>query len=220
MKKYILIPIVIISLVLVSSVLNASSAIPTKQIQEGFDNIKANLEKLKPNEAALLVEGDDIQISVKRFIFYKSSLELINSLQSEEEKKLHLSDNEIIDVLVAEDLAVQYAKGLGLTASEQEIEDVIELERKNLKQNNDPDNDLVREFMANRIRITGLTEDEFWKSDEAKKNYEKSILLGKLVTKLIEDGTIKDMNEFNIFKKELLESKKKRLQINWSVLQN
>lgn len=43
---------------------------------------------------------------------------------------------------------------------------------------------LVKEIMINRIRITGLSEDEFWKSDEIRDGYQESAMLANLYDQL------------------------------------
>lgn len=217
MKKKFL-PIMIGLGVLVGSasvIYSQSSVSPSlaDKIKAGFDAIQASLNEQKAKtDAPLLVEGEGIRIDAERFIFYKKNLELIHSLQ----KGPMLTDSQIIDEMIKKELAVQYAKKLGFKVSPQEIDEVVRFERESLK-NADSDSDFVKELMKNRIRITGMTEDEFWNSDLVRNHYEESLLIAKLASHIAE-GKINGITNLNEFQNELLASSKNKLKINTAAL--
>ncbi|TJY40856.1 hypothetical protein E5161_16185 [Cohnella pontilimi] len=163
-----------------------------------------------------LVEGDGIRIMPEEFFLYKSGVALGN--QQPGLSKINVTDEQIVENLIMGQLTVRYAKKLGLTVSPKELDKEISFQRDSLKQasNDNP----VKQVMAKRIEQSGLTEDEFWRSELIRRKYEESILKGKLYTKLIQDGTIKsgDGSEFGEFQKKLLAEKKEKLTINWSTV--
>lgn len=226
-KKFLSIMVGVFAAVLVTgSVIYSQSTIPKEQIKEGFDEIQLSLESGKMNRnlaaSSPVVVGDGIEITRDRFVFYKKSSELLSSLENNNNsllKQAAQSDDDIINELIKSDLTVQNAKNLGLEATDQEINNAITAEKAALNDPDlDPDNYLVKELMSNRIRITGLTEDEFWNSEETRYGYEKAILLGKLFDQLVKEGKINDISEFNEYQNQLLEASKDKLEINYSVI--
>ncbi|WP_438351250.1 hypothetical protein ACP8HI_11740 [Paenibacillus sp. FA6] len=200
-KKYISISAGLFAVLLTGSLLYSQSINPKEKVKNGFDSSQASLP---------LVVGDGIEITADRFILYKKNAELVQT---------PLSDDEIINELIKKELSIQYAENLGLEVVAQEIDDVIAYERAALNDPNlDPDNNVVKELMSNRIRITGLTEDEFWNTEETRYGYESAIFLGKLFEHLVEEGNIKDMTEFNEFQIGLLNDSQDKLQINYDVI--
>jgi hypothetical protein len=164
-----------------------------------------------------LVEGDGIRIMPEEFLLYKSGVDLSN--QQPGVSKMNVTDAQIVDNLITEPLTVQYAKKLGLTVSSEEIDKEIAFQRNSLIQA--PKDNPIKELMVKRIKLNGLTEDEFWGSELVRTKYENTILVGKMFTKLVADGTFKkqsDGSEFTKFKEELLHANKDKLSINWSTI--
>lgn len=165
------------------------------------------------------MQGENVRITIRDFIFYKSNLELLYRLQ---DKAFTLTDEELIDAMLQQRLTVQYAKQAGLTATEQEqeIDEVIAQEREVLydSQISAVNKDIIKEIMDNRIRITGLSEEDFWNSEDVKKSYEDAILLGKLYSQLLQEGKIQNAEDFVQFQNELLQKAKKSLKIHRELL--
>ena len=211
-KKLLLLVFLIAAVFLVSTSIYADGKV---SIHDLFNQIKIKQDQQKQ---AVLVQGDGFQIDAKQFVFYKSNLEMIAQLENQ--PKIVLSDDQIIDNLIIEELTAQYAKQQGITASAQEISDEISKERaalhdpKNVDpKNGNTKNKIVFEIMKNRIRITGLTEDQFWQSAEIRGSYERAILIGKLYVKLQSEGKIKSMQDFQTFKSNLLEQNRSKVKI-------
>jgi hypothetical protein len=220
-KKFVGIVLGLLLVLAVSaSAIYADAPFSKKEIATGFDKIKENLEQAQNLSASVVAEGDGIQIPTQDVVFYKNALKLVNSLQNNKaaEAQAQLSDDQIIDILISKELAAQQAYNLGLNVSSEEVDQVIANERKALDMKDDPANDYVRELMANRIRITGLSEDEFYKSESVRTKYAKEIVIGKLYTKLLEDGTVTNPQEFQQYEQDLLNSRKGDFSINSAAL--
>ncbi|MBP2002393.1 hypothetical protein J2Z69_003466 [Paenibacillus shirakamiensis] len=222
-KKYITMMMGLFALLLTSSVIYSQSNSSKEQIKDGFDEIQSSLEKEKLNSNlranSPLVEGEGIRITTDTFIFYKKSSELVSGLQNNVVKQRPQSDDDIIKELIKSELTALHAKKLGLKATSQEINGVITSERAALHDSNlDPDHDLVKELMSNRIRITGLTEDKFWNSEDTRVGYEKAILIGKLYDRLLKKGTIKDVADFDKYQTGLLNDSQGKLKINYDAI--
>ncbi|WP_019537607.1 hypothetical protein [Paenibacillus ginsengihumi] len=215
-----------LSLLLIGSAFASNLSTSTVEIiSSSFDSLKAKLDQEQNNKLASavpLAQSDDFQISKQDFVFYKSNMEMIKKLQNQQSlNSSSISDDALINEMLTKEITVSHAKKLGLKVSPQEIEEVIEVEKSAL---NDPsitgeNNEIVREIMKHRIRITGLSEDEFWKSDKIKNEYEKALLMGKLFDKLVEEGKIEnDGASFGAYQKELLNNYKGKVTINKSIL--
>jgi hypothetical protein len=166
-----------------------------------------------------LVEGDGIRIMPEEFELYKANIKEVNNQPNA--TPMTVSDEQIIDNLIIDKLLVQYAKKFDIVVSPSEIDKEIAFQRDSLEKA--PNDNPIRELMANRIKRSGLSEDAFWDSELVRTNYENSILVGKMFTKLIADGTIKrvgDGSEFAKFREELLAKNKQNLKINWSTVKN
>lgn len=187
-------------------------------IQQTFHTISN-----EPIADELLVEGENVEISLERFIFYKHNVELINELN-----KLNgyegkpFSDRELIYELIKKDLTVQYAKEQGIEVSEDEVTNYIEEQRKWLYDPNVPGENkkIVQELMANRIKLTGLTEDEYWKSEDTRLEYEKVLYIHKVIGELMEQGKVKAPADFERFQDELLQKHQDKFEVNWSLIRS
>lgn len=68
--------------------------------------------------------------------------------------------------------------------------------------------------MDQRIKLTGLSEEEFWDSDLVFKEYEKTLYIDKLYNKLIGEKVINDIQGFEEFQINLLKEYKNSHSIN------
>ncbi|MDR6550938.1 SurA N-terminal domain-containing protein [Paenibacillus qinlingensis] len=143
--------------------------------------------------------------------------EMINKFSK---NKATIEDNVLVDDMIKKELLVKQAKKAGIQVSAEEVSNLIKRERAAIDNTNylDENTETVKEIMKNRIRITGLSEDDFWNSNEIKTEYEKAILSGKLYDQLTQQGKIKSIQEFENFKDDLLNKSKSSLTIN--TLQN
>lgn len=214
--------IVLVSLLGLGSIIQAETDVPKKEIGIEFDRIKENMDNIKVTTdknglEVPLVQGSDFTISKKRFAFYKNNIEMIKKLNGDGSAT---EDSTLINDMIKKELAYSYAKSIGLSVSTEEVNNIIDKERMAVDDPNDTDknNETVKEIMKNRIRISGYSEDEFWKSNDIQKEYEKSILLGKLYNYLKSKGQISNVGDFNSFQETLLTKEKSDIIINSSSL--
>ncbi|RUT29697.1 hypothetical protein EJP77_12795 [Paenibacillus zeisoli] len=195
--------------------------VPKETIKREFADLKKSLDEPQDSMPKLVI-GKNIEISQKQFKFYKRNYELTGELTSNQQgitSQSKLNDSDLIDNLVKEELAVNYAKTLGITVSEEEISEEVSRNQEAIDNpDTDKGNELIKELMKNRIKITGLTKEQFWKSKETRYEYEKEIFLGKLGIKLIEEKKINESSEMNAFGDSLLADYKKQNTINYDAL--
>ncbi|RIX51211.1 hypothetical protein D3P08_17190 [Paenibacillus nanensis] len=179
-------------------------------IEKAFHEMKSKKDRV----SGYVAEGPDIKITQERFLFYKANLELQNELHPATSSLM--TDGEMLDVLIKKELAVLDAIKRGIAVTESEIEEAIRYQRDTLEHATGEDGEFVQDLMKNRIRMTGMSEDQFWTSELIKDEYRKSIYLGKIFTALKSEGQIHDMKGFAKYEDDLLQSQRETLVINLS----
>lgn len=198
-------------------------------IKNAFDslqtqNVTNSLIAEKP-----LVDSKNFKIYSSDFNFYKKNVDLLQELNNISNTQgvtanvsndTYLTDTILIKQLIKEKLAIEYAKKIKIFVTDQELNNIIEKEKKALYDVNveGQNKELVQELMSNRIRITGLTEEEFWKSEKTKQQYSDSIYLSKLYNTLYQKGEIKDTEDFDKFQDNLLNKNINEYKINQNLL--
>lgn len=186
----------------IASAITAKQTYDQAAIKHGFDEIELKVNQQRFMEAQKTELGS-WTVTPEQFLFYKLNLQLFHTIQNTLDS---MPDDELLlDNLLKEKLVAQKALELGITVEDQEVENYI-AEQKNLYEQFVPENqDIAYDFMKNRIRITGLSEEEFWSSSALRNKYYEALLGSKLMMKLLEDGTLDKPEQFNSYKQELLE---------------
>lgn len=166
----------------------------------------------------LLVRGKGIQISLNQFEFYKQSIPFTNQIREMEGyETVTLSDEEIIDLLIERALTEQYAEKSGIEVNDQELNERIEIDKQAIIK---VGNELPgMRILEERVRITGLTMEQFYDSEEVRDVYRQGIMITSLQNKLMADRTITEPKQFEIFQKNLVSEHKPDLHIDLSLLQ-
>lgn len=160
----------------------------------------------------ILVAGEGIQIPTERLHTYKSNAELAASINQQPDAIR--SDEAIIDRLIAVELTANYARDEGITVSDSEIDEMVQVQKMALSQakKDDP----IKAVMENTIAAAGLAEDDFWSSAETRSRYETAILISKLGQKLAGDAIEEEVAfDMDAFQQELLLKHKDKLIINY-----
>lgn len=218
-KRFIIISFIVL-LVAVSSSLYASATdkdlVTHEQkqlIENAFDELKDQNNSMSKSNFAIS-EGD-IEISKSEFDFYKVNIKLINQLNATLDNSSYKiaslpTDQDLIDEMLKKRISVQHAKETGITVTEGEVKEVINREENMLNSEDvDAQNQaIIREIMDQRIKLTGLSEEEFWDSDLVFKEYENTLFIDKLYNKLIGEKVINDIQGFEDFQNNLLKEYK------------
>ncbi|MBJ6359875.1 hypothetical protein ACFOQM_00870 [Paenibacillus sp. GCM10012307] len=191
---------------------------PHLRIRNGFDQLKVRLDELERQspKPPPLVQGKGIEIERKEFLFYKFNVHLTNSLR---EEPLDIPDGaELLDQMVKKRLYVQQAIERGITVPDTEVDDFISVQQDMLG-SYEPDNkedQLLAEVLRNRIRITGLSDEEFWQSDAIRQEYRAVFLAGKHSDAIVSDGTVQDRSGIDAYIDDLFKKLQRKLTYNIS----
>lgn len=174
-----------------------------------FDELKDQNSSM--DKSNYIISEDDIEISKSEFDSYKVNIKLMNQLNAtsdnSSDKTANLpTDQELLDEMLKKRISVQHAKEIGITVTEGEVKEVINREKSMLNSEEvDAQNQaIIREIMDQRIKLTGLSEEEFWDNDLVFKEYEKTLYIDKLYNKLIGEKVINDIQGFEEFQNNLL----------------
>lgn len=192
-----------------------------KIIEKTFDTIAKEFNNKSVSKDQIIASVDDYKVTYERFLFYKLNLEMFDSL-TEAKSNSTLSNAELINNLLQKAVTVQEAKKLGINVSPEEVEEAIN-DQKELLYNTDYTGDnkeLIQEIIKKRIEITGLSEEDFWRSEQVFNDYEESLYMSKLFELLLSKGEIQQINEFTSYQKKLLEEKYSSIKMNTSVLES
>jgi hypothetical protein len=175
---------------------------------------------------ALLVKGDSIHISKQEFDFYKANVEMVtklNQLQQGTGASVDVgTDSQLLNQLLKKELAVQYAKKIGITVSEQEMTEMVETEKNRLYDSalasKGNDQKLIQQIMKSRAALTGQSEQEFWDSEQIKQQYGKTMYMSKLYDELFKKGQIDGPAAFDAFQDKLVQEQQGHYTINTQLL--
>lgn len=221
-KKYLLIPAAgVCVLAMTLSIVSASSSNSNSElISQSFDEMKVTFDKIGAVQNQNLASFDTLKVDVEDFVFYKANAQLVAKLKNTEVP----SDQFLIDNMLKDKLTAYEAMQQGITVSDEEVQKEIDFQRdvfENQMDLSSPEVQDVYDMMKNRIRITGLSEEEFWKADFVKQGYKEAILEGKLMNSLRgDDRTLETIEDFQKYKEELLTKYKDKISLNLDLLNN
>jgi hypothetical protein len=176
-------------------------------ISDLFAEIKLKMEHPPiDNNQVLVTYKSENYIIAKEFVLYKANMEGIAKING---VSFHKTNKEILDEILGNKLFYQYAVDQGYTVSMKEIEDHIEEMRHALFVSDKQQE--VKEFIAHIVNLTGLTEEEYWKSPEVIQAFRELLIENKL----FKNGFLHDIASF---KKELISKNKNSLHINKKLL--
>ncbi|MCM3130371.1 SurA N-terminal domain-containing protein [Paenibacillus provencensis] len=221
-KKYLLIPAAgVCVLAMTLSIVSASSSNSNSElISQSFDEMKVTIDKIGAVQNQNLASFDTLKVDVEDFVFYKANAQLVAELKNTEVP----SDQSLIDNMLKDKLTAYEAIQQGITVSDEEVQKEIDFQRdvfENQMDLSSPEVQDVYDMMKNRIRIIGLSEEEFWKADFVKQGYKEALLEGKLMNSLRgDDRTFETIEDFQKYKEELLTKYKDKISLNLDLLNN
>ncbi|GGD47560.1 hypothetical protein [Paenibacillus nasutitermitis] len=202
--------VALVALILITTIAFAvSNRSKTSSTDESIETASSSSSKEKTN-ADTVAEVGGMAINHEHFIIFKANFLLLNAVQKNDPIP---SDRELLNQLIMEGLVVEQATQQGITATGEEINEVIQYERKTFEtfKPTNKDQEAALEFMKNRIKISGHPEDEFWESDIIKEATRRSVLSGKYMSESIANGTFKDVDGFMAYQQKQFDGVKDQI---------
>ncbi|CAM3508225.1 MULTISPECIES: SurA N-terminal domain-containing protein [Paenibacillus] len=203
----------------IPAIKNASYTEDTRRlVRETFDSIQSIQERIRNQGlSSWMIKTDEVRISLAEYVLTMKSKELIHALNPLTEKPSNEkpsnekpsnekpSDEEVLRHMITEALTVHHAKEIGITVTPEEVRDVIDLQMRAMK-DTDPKTSaeqLTLYIMEQRIRITGLSEEDFWNSEELYSAYEAAIYMNKLRRHILADEDLNGMESYEALQAKL-----------------
>lgn len=174
----------------IPAIQNAAYTEDTRRlVRNTFDSIQSIRNKIR-NEglSPWMVETEEVRISLAEYVFTLKSKELIHALNPLAVKP---SGEEVLRHMITEALTMHYAKQIEITVTPEEVRDVIDVQMRAMKVTGPKTSaqQLTLYIMEQRMRITGLSEEDFWNSEELYSAYEAAIYMNKLRGHILADKT-------------------------------
>lgn len=184
-------------------------------VRDTFDSIQSIQHQIRNQELSpWKIKTDEVRISLAEYVFTMKSKELIHALNQWNEKP---SGEEVLQHMITEALTVHHAKQTGITVTQEEVRDMINMQMRAMKDTGPKTSaeQLTLYIMEQRIRITGLSEEDFWNSEELYSAYEAAIYTNKLMGHILADEDLKGMDSYRALQAELYTDfwKKHRIQV-------
>lgn len=185
-----------------------ASASPQISIDNLFREMDAELNKQKIiSDSAEIANVQGVKITALDFRQYKANVNFVEKSNGQLTNKTEL---DLLNEMIKRELTVQYALDNGISVSEDEISIYIDEIRKALK---DAPNE-AKEVQRNLIKKSGLSEEEYWRSEDTRNLYRRWILINKLIEQKYISGEFKTPEDFNAFQETLLTKFRNKIQIN------
>ncbi|BBI32403.1 SurA N-terminal domain-containing protein [Cohnella abietis] len=204
-KKLKYLSIVAIIIAVTATVATSVFASSPISIDSLFSGMKANLSK--PGD---LPDGNVIAKVGSKEITYKEFRENSENVKMFEKKagaSLNRSNNDILNDMIKKQLTVQYAIEKGIVVSDEEVQSYANEQREALQTVSEE----AKEALKNLINISGLSENEYWKSDVLLSKYRNWIIINKLIES---DNSLYTLEAFNSFQESLLKNSSQNVDID------
>lgn len=150
---------------------------------------KVQEHKNDPDRAKIVAKIDGKEISKQYFDNIKTSFE--NNRPGEK-----ITDDQVLNEIATKEALLAEANKLGLTVSREEtIKNMADI-RKQFEDSPD-----ARQQLENYIDGTGMTEDQYWASEDTINTYQKAFTIAKLKNEILKnvdpDQKVKQWDDYN-----------------------
>ncbi|WP_068777782.1 SurA N-terminal domain-containing protein [Paenibacillus sp. FJAT-26967] len=153
--------------------------------------------------------GPDVRITTTAFDKLKKDVDLAYQMQGAQN---NLTDEQILDLMLRDELFVRYGQKLGVKVKEAEVKKVIEQQREALKQAGAQAEQLQEMLYKN----SGLTAETYWTDFSTVNQYAKYLLQEKTIEYLVKKGELKTQEDLQALQEKLLAEVKPELRVNFA----
>ncbi|MVP02541.1 SurA N-terminal domain-containing protein [Paenibacillus lutrae] len=153
--------------------------------------------------------GPDVRITATAFDKLKKDVDLAYQMQGAQN---NLTDEQILDLMLRDELFVRYGQKLGVKVKEAEVKKVIEQQREALKQAGAQAEQLQEMLYKN----SGLTAETYWTDYSTVNQYAKYLLQEKTIEYLVKKGELKTQEDLQALQEKLLAEVKPELRVNFA----
>ncbi|MCM3745655.1 hypothetical protein M3193_16125 [Sporosarcina luteola] len=206
-KRWMLPTAAVLFLILCSTPIVFSNYVSISDFFESKDKKTAAIDDSK-----IVVESDMFTITLKQFVDFKENKRFIHELNN---IPFTLTDREMLDLLIEDELLLLEAKTHGIVVTEQEVFEYAEQTKQTIAESNDVIMTQINEELAKRL---GVTAEEYFTHPSTLKQYESMLTSNNYISELYSDGVLNDQYTPDQYKADLHEKYAKQLKINQDTL--
>ncbi|MFS0725264.1 hypothetical protein [Paenibacillus sp. 1P07SE] len=219
MNKRILLIIISLAAVMTAAAFAVVSNSDRLSISMTFETIKQKLDQLTGEElnASAVAQVEGIMIDQAAFTYAKLNRLQVRSLGGDSPL---LTDEQIIEQLITEQLVAEEALQRGLTVTEEDIDEQITYQREAFDQLDPTDEKEVwfKEVVLQGIQLHGMTEEEYWQSGKLREAYRIAHLGGELMREMVESGEVEGAQGYYEYQEELYRQIQDKIVYNHALL--
>lgn len=164
------------------------------------------------DDSIIVVESDMFTITLKQFVDFKENKRFMHELNH---IPFTLTDREMLDQLIRDELVLYEAKTHGMVVTEQEVFDYAEQTKQAIGESNNLIMIQINEELAKRL---GVTAEEYFTHPSTLKQYEEMLASNNFISELYSDGVLNDEYTYDQYKADLHEKNAKQLKVNQDIL--
>ncbi|GEN85190.1 hypothetical protein SLU01_35020 [Sporosarcina luteola] len=164
------------------------------------------------DDSIIVVESDMFTITLKQFVDFKENKRFIHELNN---IPFALTDREILDQLIEDELLQHEAKTHGIVVTEQGVLEYAEQTKQAIGESNDLIMIQINEELAKRL---GVTAEEYFTHPSTLKHYESMLTSNEFITRLYSDGVLNDQYTPDQYKADLYEKYANQIKVKQNIL--
>ena len=159
------------------------------------------------DDSIVVVESDMFTITLKELVDYKENVLLTHELNN---IPFVLTDMELLDQLIENELVLYEAKNQGIVVTEQEVNEYAEQTKETMAEANDPILNQIKEEYAKRL---GVTAEEYFTHPKTLTQYELLLTSNKFFMELYSEGILNDQYTPEQYKVDLHEKYSDKIKV-------
>lgn len=164
------------------------------------------------DESIIVAESDMFTITLRQLVDLKENKRFFHELNS---IPFVLTDKEILDQFIEDELLAYEAKKHGFSATKEEVNDYAEQTKQGMAETNDPILNQINEELAKRL---GVSKEEYFTNPSTLKQYELLLITNNYISQLYSDGVLNDQYTPDQYKVDLHKKYAKQVKVNENVL--
>ena len=179
-------------------------------ISDFFDSKDQKVSAI--DDSIVVVDSDMFTITLKELVDYKENVLLTHELNN---IPFVLTDMELLDRLIENELVLYEAKSYGIVATAQEVNEQAQQTKQAMAESNDPIMTQINEELAKRL---GVTADEYFTHPNTLTQYELLLTSNKFFMELYSEEILNDQYTPEQYKADLHEKYSDKIKVYKDVL--
>jgi len=210
----------------IQSMLDAAYEEYERRKAEGFEAVDPD---------TVLAQGETVTLNTGDFMQYKYQFEALrhfneNVFQEQVANKImktiygtfvntvQIDNEDLLRQYLRYHVIAEHAKELGLTVSQQELDEFIAATKQNLNDTSSNAANDTATLVTLMSKMNGWTEEQYWETPQVREGYERILLEEKLQQHLMETGQANNRKDMETYEDNVLNTAIRQMNIDWELL--